>query len=165
METIAVYWEPKIRIYGLSSHIGLSLYTVIFPADRLAYWGGRITLLEEAVQGFELVNLQSFSARCMRLCLLLAQDGMGHRVDRMLEQGSANEDATSWQTVAPVELIYLHGPHFQDRYGIAEAAIAPLYNSEVPILAAGCSGTSIFLVVPENMAGIATSCLSETFFL
>ncbi len=164
METIAVYWEPKIRIYGLRTHIGLSLYTVIFPVERLAYWGGRSALLEEAVQGFELVNLQTFSARSMRLCLLLAQDGRG-RVHRMLEQASENEDATSWQTVAPVELIYLHGPHFQDRYGIAEAAIAPLHDSDIPILAAGCSGTSVYLVVPENMAGMATSCLSGTFLL
>ena len=34
METIAVYWEPQIRIYGVTTVVGLSLYTVLFPAEQ-----------------------------------------------------------------------------------------------------------------------------------
>ncbi len=161
METIAVYWEPKIRVYGLSKQTGLSLYTVIFPVDRLAYWGGQIAFLEQTGQGFELVNLQSLTASTRRLCLLLEEDEQ--EVGRLLEKGIEGEGATSLQRRAPVELIYLHGPHFQDRYGIAEAALAPLHNADIPILASGCSGTSVYLVVPENRAGMAAACLAETF--
>ncbi len=163
METIAVYWEPKIRVYGLSAQIGLSLYTVIFPAGRLAYWGGRIALLAGIGIEFQLVNLQALTSSTMRLCLLLAQDGSDREIRRLLERGLEGEDATTLQAVAPVELIYLHGPHFQDRYGIAEAAIAPVQDANIPILAAGCSGTSVYLVVPENRAGMAAACLAETF--
>lgn len=165
METIAVYWEPKIRVYGLTGRTGLTLYTILFPAERLACWGGRIAGLEEAGQEFELVNLQMRSDRSMQLCLLLAEDGGNPGFRRLLEQGIGSEEATSWRAVTPVELIYFHGPHFQDRYGIAEAAIAPLGRAQIPILAAGCSGTSVYIVVPEGMAGTAAACLSETFVL
>ena len=163
METIAVYWEPKIRVYGLSTQTGLSLYTVIFPVGRTAYWGKRIAMLEEIGIEFQLVNLQTQSAGIMQLCLLLARDDSAREGRRLLEKGLENEDATALQEAAPVELIYLHGPHFQDRYGIAEAAIAPLHKADIPILAAGCSGTSVYLVVPENGAGMAAACLAETF--
>ena len=76
-----------------------------------------------------------------------------------------DEDATSLQTIAPVALIYLHGPHFQDRYGIAEAALSPLQKADIPVLATGCSGTSVYIVVHENRADEAATCLAETFVI
>lgn len=165
METIAVYWEPKIRVYGLTTQTGLALYTLIFPVGRLAYWGKRIRGLEEDGRGFELVNLQTVSAETMQLCLLLPQNGQESAIRRGLENGLANEAATRLEVVTPVEVIYLHGPHFQDRYGIAEAAIAPLQKAAIPILAAGCSGTSVYLAVPGGRASAAAACLAETFVL
>ena len=165
METIAVYWEPKIRIYGLTRQAGLSLYSVLFPAGRLAYWGGRIRDLAADGRGFELVNLQTVSAETLQFCLLLAGVDNEALVRRLLEDGLAHEDATSLQTIAPVALIYLHGPHFQDRYGIAEAALSPLQKADIPVLAAGCSGTSVYIVVPEDRLDVAATCLAETFVI
>ncbi len=89
METIAVYWEPKIRIYGLTRQAGLSLHTVLFPAGRLAYWGGRIRDLAAAAVGFELVNLQTVSAGTLQFCLLLAEADNEALVRRLLEKGLA----------------------------------------------------------------------------
>jgi aspartokinase len=165
METIAVYWEPKIRIYGLNTETGLSLYTLIFPVDRLSYWGGVVRSIGEEGREFTLVNLQKASATAMQLCLLPAAGSGSTDVGRWLEKGLESEAATSLRVVTPVELIYLHGPHFQDRYGIAEAAVRPLHNAVIPILSAGCAGTSVYLVVPENRANEAAACLSETFVL
>jgi aspartokinase len=164
METIAVYWEPKIRIYGLTTKTGLFLYTVIFPVDRLAYWGGVVKNLEEQGREFELVNLQAASTT-MQLCLLTAPYAFGPDIRPTLEASVANERATFFQVAAPVELIFLHGPHFQDRYGIAEAALTPLAMAHIPILAAGCTGTSVYIVVNENRAREAVACLTETFVL
>lgn len=163
METIAVYWEPKIRVYGLSTQTGLSLYTVIFPVGRMAYWGDRLAFLEKMDIEFQHVTLQTQAAGVMQLCLLLARKGTEQEICRLLEQEIKNEAATSWQIIEPVELIFVHGPHFQDRYGIAEAAIAPLHKADISILAVGCSGASVYLVVPENRAEEASACLAETF--
>ncbi len=165
METIAVYWESKIRVYGLTRQAGLSLHTVLFPAGRLAYWGGRISSLAAAGRGFELVNLQTVSTGTLQFSLLLAENGCEIPVRRLLEDGLAHEDATSLQTITPVALIYLHGPHFQDRYGIAEAALSPLQKAGIPVLATGCSGTSVYIVVPEDRLEVTATCLAETFVI
>lgn len=165
METIAVYWEPKIRVYGLTTETGLSLYTVVFPVDRLSYWGGVVRHLGGEGGEFILINLQKVSAATMQLCLLPAAGSGAQDVGKWLEKGLKNEATTSLRVIAPVELIYLHGPHFQDRYGIAEAAIRPLNNADIPILSAGCAGTSVYIVVSENRAREAAVCLSETFVL
>jgi aspartokinase len=62
-------------------------------------------------------------------------------------------------------MVYLHGPHFQDRYGIAEAALAPVLAASIPLLASGCSGTSIHLVVPADCAARTVDCLGQTFVI
>ncbi len=165
METIAVYWEPKIRIYGLTVQTGLSLYTLLFPAGRLSYWGRVVKSLEGEGGKFELVNLQTASAATMQLCLIPALDKQALHVRKLLEASFVNEKATFLNVTAPVELLYLHGPHFQDRYGIAEAVVTPLDQARVPILASGCAGTSVYIVVSENRAQEAVACLSETFVL
>ncbi len=163
METIAVYWEPIIRVYGLTVQTGLSLYTLVFPVERLSYWGEVVRHLGQEGREFQLVSLQTSSVTRMQLCLLLAA-GAG-KARKMLEKCLENEDSTSLAVVSSVELIYLHGPHFQDRYGIAEAALKPLHNAGIPILSVGCAGTSVYIVVPEKKSHAAAACLSETFAL
>ena len=165
METIAVYWEPKIRIYGLTIETGLSLYTLIFPVGRLAYWGGWIKSLGQKGTEFLLVNLQQASVETMQLCLVPMAGAGTAEVAKLLAKGLANETAGNLQVAEPVELIYLHGPHFQDRYGIAEAALRPLANAGIPILSAGCAGTSVYIVVAENRGREVAACLAETFVL
>ncbi|MBB5347533.1 hypothetical protein JWG42_15955 [Desulfoprunum benzoelyticum] len=165
METIAVYWEPQIRIYGVSTVTGLSLFTVEFPGQRLAHWGEMIASLGQAGVTFQLVTLQPLSAGTMRLSLLLASDDdRDQRIRRLLESGTGAGPG-SWRQLAPVEMVYLHGPHFQDRYGIAEAAIAPVLAAAIPLLASGCSGTSIHLVVPADCAARTVDCLRHTFVI
>lgn len=165
METIAVYWEPKIRVYGLTSQVGSSLYTVVFPLNRLSFWAEIVRRLGQTGEEFLLVNLQTASATSMLLCLVTAAGPGDGEISRAFDKGLENEEATTLQIVQSVELIYLHGPHFQDRYGIAEAAARPLRLADIPILSFGCAGTSVFIVVPEKRAIEATACLSETFVL
>jgi hypothetical protein len=165
METIAVYWEPKIRVYGLTTETGLSLYTLIFPIGRLSYWGGQLISLGQKDREFQLVNLQQASVGTMQLCLVPMAGAGAADVGSSLAIGMANEDATSLQVVESVELIYLHGPHFQDRYGIAEAALRPLFDAGISILSAGCAGTSVYVVVSKDLAHKAVVCLAETFVI
>ncbi len=101
----------------------------------------------------------------MQLCLVPMAGAGAADVGSSLAKGMANEDATSLQVVESVELIYLHGPHFQDRYGIAEAALRPLFDAGIPILSAGCAGTSVYIVVSKDLAHKAVVCLAETFVI
>ena len=165
METIAVYWEPKIRIYGLTTEIGVSLYTLLFPAARLPFWSGVIRTLEDKGLEFLLVNLQSLSPAAMQLCLVLRQGTESHMIRDYFLQKVEQEEDTSFEAVAGIELLYLHGPHFQDRYGIIDAVLTPLQKAGIPLLCAGCAGTSVYLAVSEQRGKDAAMCLAETFVL
>lgn len=165
METIAVYWEPKIRVYGVSTFTGLALHTLVFSAGQLAHWGELIASLEETGTGFRLVNQQVLATGEILLELLLQSDDRERQISRIIGEGCENGRAGTWRLQSPVELVYMHGPHFQDRYGIAEAAITPVMTAGIPILATGCTGTSIYLVVPDGSAEKAVVCLGTTFVL
>ncbi len=165
METIAVYWEPKIRIYGLTMEAGVSLYTLLFPIDRLSFWSGVVRNLEDKGREFLLVNLQSASPAAMQLCLILKKGIRPHLIRDVLLQKVEQEKDTSLEVIAGIELLYLHGPHFQDRYGIIEAVLTPLQHAGIPLLCAGCAGTSVYLAVSEHRGKDAATCLAETFVL
>jgi aspartokinase len=165
METIAVYWEPKIRIYGLTTEGGVSLYSLLFPAARLPFWSGVIRNLEDKGREFLLVNLQASPPASMQLSLILRPGIETYPIRDVLLQKVEEEKDTSFEVIAGIELLYLHGPHFQDRYGIIEAVLTPLQKAGIPLLCAGCAGTSVYCAVSEHSGKDAAKCLAETFVL
>jgi aspartokinase len=165
METIAVYWEPKIRIYGLATQIGLTLYYVRFPRNRMTFWAQKVQELEEKYREFLLINLQELPDDTMQLCLVPSPDEQQVDKGDLLKIDCSNGENTTFEVVKPVEMIYMHGPHFQDRYGIFDAVLRPLQKTGIPILASGCAGTSVYVIVPGNRAHEAEQSLSETFVL
>jgi aspartokinase len=80
-------------------------------------------------------------------------------MDKKINLGSEKEIYLS----SPVELISFQGPHFADRYGIADSAIKALDNQGIPILIAACSGAAVYLVLPENKLHEARPLLAEAF--
>lgn len=163
METIAVYWEPKIRVYGVSTCDGLALYTVVVPAAGKNRGSGWVAELEAVGVSFQLVSQQVLAGGEMLLQVVLQAQGREEEIGGVIDRGCGS--AGSWRRQSPVVMIYLHGPHFQDRYGIAEAAVGPLMQADIPLLAAGCTGTSIYLVVPDGHAEQAVAALGTTFVI
>ena len=163
METIAVYWEPKIRVYGVSTCDGLALYTVVSPAAGKGGGSGWIAALESVGVSFQLVAQQVLAGGEMLLQMVLQAEGREKEIGGIIERGCGS--AGSWRLRSPVALVYLHGPHFQDRYGIAEAALSPLRRNNIPLLAMGCAGTSVHLVVADLMVERVRAALAETFVL
>ncbi len=164
LETAAVYWESKVRIYGFTEGLGLSLFTLIFPGERLENWAEMIKVMAEDHGTFELVFFQEAGKGLLKCCLVFDEKS-GNFQRRRIEEAMQNDTATSFHIDFPVELISFHGPHFQDRYGIAEAAFAALKKADFPLLAVGCTGTSVYVVLPEKKAGPAARLLAETFII
>jgi aspartokinase len=65
--------------------------------------------------------------------------------------------------VTPVEVVFFHGPHFGDRYGIAETAFGALADNGIQVIAGVCSGSCVYLVTPEGGAEDVVRVLSGTF--
>ena len=61
----------------------------------------------------------------------------------------------------PVGIIFFHGPHFGDRYGIADATLAALSKAHVKVIASGCSSSSVYMVLSQDDLERAEEVLRE----
>jgi aspartokinase len=162
LETVAVYWESIIKTYGFSITTDLTLVGISFPVDQATAVGSRIRELDATGGSFVMVVGQVFDGARMQLNLLFENGASGFD-EKPLEAIVEEEPRFSFRIETPVELIRFHGPHYGDRYGIADAAFSRFEENRLAVLASGCTGASIYIVVPENKARIAVELLSEKF--
>lgn len=164
METIAVYWESRIKVYGITGKPGLAMGVLRFPANRTTYWGERIMELEGTLKRFELVTCHGADKDRMEVFLIIEDTGRDTMV-KLMNQWLEPETAAQFSMIDPVDLVFLHGPHFQDRFGIAETAFSALARVSIPIMLSGCAGTSMYLVLPEDQGAAAMRILTDTFLI
>lgn len=164
LETIAVYKEARVKVYGITEKNGLALVTLSFPANQMEQWGQRVALLEEHIKRFELVTYHATDKERTELHLLLDQIPLKSLSDT-LEKWVKSEQQSTFQLRQPVDILYLHGPHFQDRFGIADIAFNALKQNDIEILVSGCAGTSMYLVTPSNQGTTTLKLLTETFLI
>ena len=162
METIAVYWEPRIKTYGLKEVVGLTMIRLEVKAIRLEKWGHLIGETGDRELSFELVLLQYKNAEELRLNLLFKASQGKEIIPHMNSFIDQNKDE-KLEILSPVEMVYFFGPHFGDRYGIAEAAVSVLDGESLPVLAMGCSVSFIYIVLPEGTASKAKNLLAKNF--
>ena len=162
MEISAVYWESKIKTYGFQSVGNLSLLEFTLSLKENVGFGPKISDLDNFEIDFDLVLVQNFSDRMLRLCLIFPSKWEGRVLEHIYAQLRVDNEE-SIRVESPVELIYFQGPHFGDRFGIADSAFKALLDGGMPVLAFGCSGSAIYLVFPENGSEKAKNLLSPLF--
>jgi aspartokinase len=164
LETIAVYKEERVKVYGITEKDGLALVTLCFPANQMEQWGQRVALLEEHIKRFELVTYHAADKERTALHVLFAETPLTPLSDR-LEKWVKSDQQSTFQLRQPVDILYLHGPHFQDRFGIADIAFTALKQNGIEILVSGCAGTSMYLVTPANQGATTLQLLTKTFLI
>jgi aspartokinase len=162
VKTAAVYWEPKIKTYGFQVTTDLSLLELVFKSVDITEWGFKLHSLGDLGISVSLV-LIPYSC-CHELCLYLLvkrqwEDELLQEIRKMMEHGAGDTISMT----SPLEMIHFHGPHFGDRYGIAEAAFKALRGKAIQILLVGCSVSTICLVFPHGKAREARNLLEEAF--
>jgi aspartokinase len=65
--------------------------------------------------------------------------------------------------LTPVAGIFLHGPHFGDRYGIAHTLVKALEKAHVSILALSCTISSISVIIRQQELARALPVLGQVF--
>lgn len=164
METIAIYWESKIRIYGTTLKKGLTLIEVATSCDKGPQMSERLESFCGQTDKF--LHLSSLMDMDENWYLYLVMDpAQAELLSGELESCRDTIPLIHLKTISDVELLALHGPHFQDRYGIAEAAYSLLQKDGYQILSSSCTGTSISLVVPKYSGEAVVTCLSENFIV
>ncbi len=158
METIAVYWESKIKTYEFNKLTNLYLFEITYPEEKTL---AVVSVLSDAglydVASKFMVLQKPADGFLLAFCLLEAD---GKDFCAFLEN---NSTLVSYQYVYPVGILYFHGPHFGDRYGIADAVYSPLQDAAIHILSSGCSSASVFLVVAEDDLKRAEEVLRRRF--
>jgi aspartokinase len=158
METIAVYWERRIKTYGFEKLADLALIEFSYPLGRIKSLGEILSQNDlQALNPKFMIAQESDGEISLLLC---AAADKGKRFHESVKRETAR---ASLRYIHPVGIIFFHGPHFGDRYGIADATFSALLRSDIPILASGCSSSSIYLVLAQDSVDKAVEVLSKPF--
>ena len=161
LETAAVYWEPVIKIYGSSIKKDLLLTTAHLTQNKLSRLGKELQAVESGRGIFEMALMQRLGDNAYKLGLLY--ESRRAKAYRLLFSSSV--DLFSGVEHRNAELLYLHGPHFHERYGVASAALGSLQDKGCELFAVGCSGTSIYIIVPEKKGQRSVEALEKIFIV
>ncbi|MFW6115196.1 MAG: hypothetical protein ACOC6E_02740 [Thermodesulfobacteriota bacterium] len=158
METVAVYWESKIKTYGFEriSELALIELSCSLPS---------VKSLAEMLTGDEMQGLnpsfimaqESEGALSFVFCMTEKQ---GMQFYAALEQ---RPSSFSCRYIYPVGIIFFYGPHFGDRYGIADAAFSAVSKEGIQLIASGCVSSSVYLIMAQDDLSEAEQELRKTF--
>lgn len=164
METVAVYQEERVKVYGISRKVDLVLGIISFPIQSAQIWGQRIMDFELLIKRFELVTYHATDKNRTELHLIFNCENSNMFRDTLRDL-TKDEQETKFTLEQPVEILYLFGPHFQDRFGIVDIAFNALAQNKTDILVSGCSGTSMYFVTPKHQSEGGLKTLTETFII
>lgn len=162
-ETRATYVEEKIKTYGIQLTPGLEMIELSFnPNQRnhLEICGKGLQNLATSGEKFYFTAAMTDAVDVAHLYCLTEP------LDPTVRQDFFSLIQTSCGVVVhplSVDLISFHGPHFGDRFGIFNTAMACLNAASIPVLLAGCTGASICMVLPESLGAKAIPALAEGF--
>ena len=160
METKAAYWESRIKTYGFQRMTGLSLVEITVRSARIEALGQVFCRLAEAGVGFHLVFSRT-SFRGLEVSLLVTAQWAKVIEEHM--QGLMEDANKVILRISASEMVFFQGPHFGDRYGILDAAARGLAARGIGMKATVCSGSCIYIVLPEGKSEEAVLALSEIF--
>ncbi len=158
-EVVASYQEKAPRIYCLNRLEDLELWEVAVPSSQaLASLAHIFFAMGE--QGARLPFLLALPGPSAELILAFCLPAPAPRqIEALLTQG----EALRVSRTSPAAAFFTHGPHFGDRYGIANLLAAALQEARVPLLALSCAISSLSVVVPQSDAGRAAAALDAAF--
>lgn len=162
LQTAAIYREDRVKTYGFQVAGDLALFELKLPAELIGRSGEKICSLAEFPLLFHLVAANISIDGLFVLYVLLPARDKENFLKHMLLDGDFEESRTILVT-SPVDLIYFQGPHYGDRYGIAETALGTLTQASIPVLVTACSQSCIYLVLPGAMGPKARISLAEVF--
>jgi len=164
VETVAVYWEPIIRVYGFDVLPGTALLEATFPIAEKKFWGQHLMNIGTTGPGFQMALGEVIDSEYFRCCLTLPPQAI-LQYRKQLEDFAKTGYTVTIREIQPVDMLFFHGPHFQDRYGIAAALFRCLDQQNLSLHLVGCTGTSIYMVVGDGEAELVRNMLAQEFIV
>ena len=158
METIAVYWESRIKTYGFQRVIDLALIELSCPLSEIKSLGEILSQDDLQILSPKFIIAQESDHKITFIFCLPGKEGKDFHASL-----KKTPRPTLHRYIYPVSIIFFYGPHFGDRYGIADATFSTLLKADIKIIASGCSSASVYLVLAQDDIDKAEEVLSETF--
>jgi hypothetical protein len=154
------YHEQIITIYDFGHRTDLDLWSVTLHLKRLGDFGATLSGLNQfRLRMPFLVSISPPNEENLYLSFLF--EAVHH--DRVEQTLAKNLPDLDFFCLGPVAVFFLHGPHFGDRYGIANALVKALQKACVPLLALGCAVSSISFVVHASDSNQTIKALNSVF--
>lgn len=160
METIATYWEKQIKIYGISCQEDLTLVRISCPGTQIQQWMSCIRDLHR----FEIITYQPSTDRRYLLNLVTTSTTL-EKAGAKLQQAAAGMVDSTVSSLTPVAAVFFHGPHFQERFGIADSLEQTLSSLNVTVHLFSCSGTSVHVIIPETDKDRVVTAVKNVFLI
>jgi aspartokinase len=143
-EIICTYQEDVIKVYNITCHKELDLWYLDVPVGDLDRLGELLAAVGETEARMAFLVAQSRSPDRLRLAFTL---------ESRIRQWAKQRMETVFPGLArphhaPAAALFLHGPHFGDRYGIANALVQALKAAGVTPLGISCAVSSLSVVIP-----------------
>jgi aspartokinase len=159
-EVIARYQEKTIRVYYIVHQAGLDLWDLSVPSSQaLEDFAKALIDLGRNNLAVPFLTAVPGPGNKFTLSFGLSAD-YANEVERTLK---AHIPAVVSRRHRPVAAVFLHGPHFGDRYGIADTLVRALDRAKVPLLALSCAVSSITAMVREADLPATLQILGENF--
>lgn len=161
-ETVATYVESKVKTYGIRSRSDLVVCRLDMDIADLAAWGERIGNMAARDLRFCFVSAACLPDDRIRMYLVIDSDqksDMTARITNVFTGGYIE----MVEILPRAAWIGFQGPHFGDRYGIANQAFSALRGHSVPIWLGGCVGAAVSIILPEEKLASAIAALSDNF--
>ena len=160
-ETCATWVEEKIKTYGLHTESNLDLYSLNTGYEDLALVASIMKTCETNQTRFYYSS--AHVRQDGRVSWHFLADGNDHRMKAHLVSGLPRNRSIDLRVSEAMALISFQGPHFGDRYGIADRATSILQEEGIPLPLSGFTGSSIYMVVPVGHAQQARNALLTVF--
>jgi hypothetical protein len=166
-KVVASYQEKITKVYCIVPQSDLDLWGVsIATADILE--GFAAALMEMGSLGLTvpfLIALPGFGGEEFTLSFSTAGRqtggaGPGSGIRDILKKHLPDLKP---MRLTPVAGLFLHGPHFGDRYGIAHTLVAALEKAHISLLALSCTISSISLIIRQQELAAAQVVMGNTF--
>ncbi len=162
-ETVARYQENRIQTYGIQVTSGLTVCSAYIRPDALGSWGR--TMIDLSNRGARFAYAAAAVDKNQAVGVHLVLDPKTPKNDDLyiLAHMAAGGEGFRVEVRENAEMISFHGPHFGDRYGIADKALGRLGDSHIPVWMAGCVGATVSVVLPPDTGAAAAEALLDIF--
>jgi aspartokinase len=163
---VAQYQEKVIKIYCLVQEVDIDLWELSIPSPlALGELGG--ALVDMGERGFRLpflVALPALERNELRVSFGVRAEAPAAQRSAEIEQLlGAHLPGLPALLASPVAAIFVHGPHFGDRYGIGQTLVEALERAQVTLLGLSCTVSSISVIITQQELNAAVQVLEHTF--